>query len=353
MRYLAYLTIIFLISSCGSNSSDEGNNHYHIVHFSEADIKDVHHLKHQIIDLNASLNPNALMLLENHLAVNDLGSDSILHFYDLSNFNKIKKVGVRGNGPGEITDTWLFFEDESPNKVWTLQMENRKMSLFSANQADALAESEIQTANEAFFNAFYMAPTNDSSFICMMFNSYHQFTELSHSGDTIATYGDWRVLHPGKKLPPTAFFGMHQGRFASSPQNSLYILPCYTSDIMEVFNHKNKNITSIRGPINHRSDYAITEEGTPALKLDTWYKHYAAVSISKDHIYGLYSGEKGVLKSGLNAKRIFRFNHDGQILSEYKLDLSLESFQVSERHNKIYGLSDEVEGKLVIYDLPI
>ncbi|MCC5919331.1 MAG: hypothetical protein JJU23_01475, partial [Cyclobacteriaceae bacterium] len=188
----------------------------------------------------------------------------------------------------------------------------------------------------------------DSTFMCTMYGSGVKFTEIDLQGNVLNEYGHWRQ-NTGQDYEELTYLDMFMGRM--SAHKDYFLISITDIDHLELLNTKTGKIISIRGPIHHQPEYGINENGQAGIKPETWIDLYIQTQLTDQHIYASLENVKGGARYAF-PKRILKFDLDGQILEEFVLDEGVHYFQVDEANNKLYGLSHDVEGAILIFDLP-
>lgn len=341
---LICLTIGLLLSACG----ERGNENYKIMKFSTEDVAKSTFLPGRKFNYNKLLSPRRLMVLGDRLVVTDRNQNALIHILDPANNQHLRILGKAGEGPGEIGAGGLLLRGIEPSTFWSHFTNTKTLSLFSVNDTSKLAIKQVKQ-DENLFITTYVSWISDTSLMALRADYPEKFVEYNLKGQVLKTYGSWEEMID-QKVPISIISSLHQGKLTSSPDRKYFGFACVNRDMIEVLNHTNGKITSIRGPVNNINQFEVDNTpGYPMLSLGPGFKKYYADSFfGEEKIYALYSGEAA---SESGATTVFVFNYTGELIHSYKLEIPIGAITVDERINTIYGISTDESPNIVSFDL--
>ncbi|MCC5921271.1 MAG: TolB-like 6-bladed beta-propeller domain-containing protein [Cyclobacteriaceae bacterium] len=346
-----YLLLFLFFLSCKASQDEDPD--LKIIYFDKNDIADKVQLKGQHINFPHLEMPEIIYLLEDGtLVVYDKSLDLPIHLFGTPTVSFKNSLGKRGEGPGELQSVFNIYQGDAPHEFLLHQIETKRISEFSVNQESNLAQKDSDFGVPELFSMIILAPASDSSFMSMMYASSTKFTEVNfQSGEILNEFGDWKS-NTKERSVEEVYFDMFQGHLSS--YKNVFAIACRHFDHLEVLDAEKGKLLSIRGPENYHPKFTFYESsGSAAIHPETIITMYIKSTINQDGIYALYSGKKPRLDviEGTTGDQIFYFNHLGELERTYDLDIPLSDFQVDAKHKKIYGLSPDAEGAIVVFDL--
>lgn len=295
---------------------------------------------------NPILNPGKIISLDNDLLVvfDNRDRDSLFKVFELPDLNLKYSWGVKGNGPNELSDAELFYSSIicDKNGIELYNLDTNSLKVFKVND-ETFEQVEQKTLKYDF-----------------QLDALQQISKLSDSlyvgeigwvdvGEPIENM--FIALEPNNtselfrfgKYPESALSSLDKySRFKplllSKPDGTKLISFFSRMDEGWIFNDKGEMLIKliIGGKILDKEKYRLELSTTD----DFIFVHYLAQE------------EKYLLDKGLEYQPIIElWNWEGDLKSRLKLDKPVHFFTVSEKHQKLYGISMFVPDRIYEYDL--
>ncbi|WP_296619408.1 BF3164 family lipoprotein [Marivirga sp.] len=345
------IILIFLIVSCQRTNSKKN---YQINTFNHSNIqyKPLIGEKHVFDQTRV---PNSIIKVNSKLIVTELAGDTLISVINADEMTFDYKFGKEGMGPGEFYKIWNLYPSSEPDKFWIYCPETKISTLYNITESE-IVKTYKQTSDDVL--AVQFAPSYRNSFIGIKADGSYQFAEFSANGKEIAGFNTWEgYVEKSEDIPKNVISSVHQGKLFSNPQQNKFALACINRDMIEVLDLKDSSILSIRGPGNIIPEFTVDySAGYPMALTDREtdvYCYYGAY-LSDNYIYGLYSGETSINVNQNHsdiAKIIYKFSYDGNLVSSYKLDFSLQSIHVDEKESKIYGITTDENPGIAVFNM--
>ncbi|WP_235941488.1 BF3164 family lipoprotein [Cyclobacterium roseum] len=279
-----------------------------------------------------------------------------IHIIDAKNMKYLRPFGKRGFGPGEVSDVSGIDLGGKENTFWVYSAMSKYFSEFTLDDTTTLSKNQIKQEGDLFM-AMAMAWSSDSTVMCRLVNDPHQFVEFSIDGRRLANYGKWQDHLVREDLTNYMMSDLHLGRFKGNQQNNIYASAGFYRDRIEILNKESGSIFITDGPFNYIPEFTIVNSSGSSGKLIVDAAEpsaYYDISISKNYIFGLYSGktEKQKSESSEIANDIYVFDLEGTIKSKFILNISIRGLTVDEENQKIYGITTDENPGLAVFDLP-
>lgn len=351
MRICLVLTLVVLVS-CDSRFNNSSNNG---IRFSFENAL-IYKLEGTKIEVNDLVQPRHLLLLDSALVVSEWMGDTTFFVLDKFDFSLRKKIGIPGQGPGELGRiNGINYASESGNHFWAYGAETKVLSLMEVNST---YPSKQFRQDEKTFLAIKLFPSKDNTLIAMEVDGDPEFVEYSWEGEKLNTFGGIDKL-VSDDVPLSIKHNLTSGRyFHSSRKLDKFVESGNTIDLIRILDLNKKDIIRINGPINFKPNYEVDySAGYPMLLRmgqDNIYC-YLYSYLGEDFFYFLWSGKTMQQIRGFQeavANQIFVFNTKGEFQFEYLLDIPITAFVVDEDRHQIIGVADDGSSNLVVFDLP-
>lgn len=347
------ILLIFLITSCDKNTLENKEN-YQINTFETDDIQ-YKNLKGEKYVFDQIQTPNSIIKVGSKLVVSEMAGDTLLSVINANEMTFDYKFGKEGMGPGEFYKIWNLYPSSKPDHFWIYCPETKLSTLYNLTKAE-IDKTYKQTSDDVL--AVQFSPSYRNSFIGLKADGSNQFAEFSANGKEIAEFNNWKgYIEKSEDIPKNVIASVHQGKLFSNPKQDKFALACIKRDMIEVLDLRDSSILSIRGPENIIPEFTVDySAGYPMALTDREkdvYFYYEAF-LSENYIYGLYSGESFINVNQNHsdiAKIIYKFSYDGNLVSSYKLDASVQSIHVDEKESKIYGITTDENPGIAVFNL--
>ncbi|WP_026956352.1 BF3164 family lipoprotein [Algoriphagus vanfongensis] len=344
--------------ACSDSDPSDG-----AIYFTEEDLPAPIQLRGVKYDIPEILNPRGLMLKDQYAVVFERKNeyDNKFHIIDLESGSYLRSKGIHGMGPGETTTITQIEDAGEKNKVWAYNPEVRKFSKYDLLDTNRLAEDEFRSPETEFFitSATW---AQDQTLLANLVDGWTKYLHLTTSGDTLATFGNWKDMIEGKELPngykqedldANLVSTIFQGTLKSDPTKSHFVFAGKVADFIEIIDLKNESSKLIYGPthtipyfkISYSIGYQMADFGRESTS------RYMDVSPVKDSFFALFYGKTyRELSDSENLNRIFEFDYEGNLLNQYQLDYPVYGIEVDEKNRAIYAVTVDREPNLVRFD---
>lgn len=276
--------------------------------------------------------------------------DYQIHIFN-DKFKFISSSGLRGRGPGEISNPFFATIDKKDGTLWYLDMGKKMIHKFPL---DSLLKNPhyLPTSSEAIpvpgeipiFLQFY--PHSEGFFSCAnYFSDTDLISVFDKNGEVIDSLGTekgrfLKNLNSKEKSVPMVTF-----LYQKHPTKELYVSVYKYSDIIAIVDQNGKVNAISQGPDMINQD--------PNDLKDNYKSSYTYVDCDEEYIYALYQGDYVVddnMKPNY-AQTIHIFNWEGQPLAKLKLDQPIATFSIQSKNKKIVGFSQST-GEFISLSIP-
>lgn len=351
-RTIIRILCLSLMISCGPNNQDISSESYQIKTFNESDIPEPILLNGMKCDFEELLNPRHIFWEGDFLIVAERGNDTLLHVIDIKSNKHIKRIGVNGLGPGEITMVHRMLNDDKPGVFWAYDAEQKRLAKYDI-YADSPLSEDIVDQTDDFFLAVEMAWASDSTLMTQRTDKDEKFVEFDLRGEVVQTFGSWKEMYQVKGVPVSIISSIHQGQLRSNPKKNKFVKVGVQRDYIEVLDRDTGNIISIRGPVQFMPEFKIDYSSGYPMPLTSIEDptFYTSVSAQSKYFYTLYSGKTThQMIEDQGYRRIFIFDYEGELKQAFELDFPLLSFTVDEENRKFYGITYDAEPNVVVFE---
>ena len=255
-------------------------------------------------------------------------------------------IGDEGFGPGEIMSTQLVDKGFKNGQFWLYDLETSKYHQFSTSGKPSTATNTIDLKENIPLNALWM----DNSNILMMDWSLgkHVFRVMDYSSKNSYDIGEWKsLIDLDERIPVTNQVQSHHGVLYTNNDRDLFALGALIVDYLLIYDDQSKSFKALYGPQGHKLRYykarPVAQRG---------FTGYMNVKVVKDEIYALYSGKYDSdlddPSDAYNCNLILVYDRNGKPLKRLELDKSIQSFDIDEETNTIYGLNFSRENPRII-----
>jgi hypothetical protein len=315
-------------------------------------------LKGQKLELQELYYPDLIHVQGDYIVVSETQSDTLFHILDRNDFSYLKNIGKVGVAPGEIESCSRFFKSSKNDEFWSYSITSKVISKFNISDSSILSKTQVKPKNQEMYLASSLSLSSEASFISTRNSGDEKFVEFSFDGEILETYHSWQDMLTLKDIPSNVISALFQGNFATNSGYDHYAFACLDADIIEVLHKPTGKITSIRGPIDHLPEFDVdygAGYAMCALRLNTVKYCYLDVAMTKDKIYGLFSGhsfEEIDINNELKmCEQVFVFDLEGNPLAHYTLDQPIFHFTVDEKNQRILGITYDEDPNVVVFNL--
>lgn len=295
--------------------------------------------------------PNQIALSGSVLVVIDRGSDSLIHFFDVTKRNLINKGGRIGQGPNEFTiisslgsyDDGFGMYDPNMRKYYKVVCNDNAVMIESVFEVDRLIPLNIQ-------------PISNNRFISTGIYKEGKFCLIDSKGKIISTIEEWPYRDDAEKEISNHIKAQaYMSNILVNPSKDKIVSFSITADIVSFYEVKADSLELIKECINSYPDYDYFNK--PKSFRGTSKKNpfgYLSGSCTDKYAYILYSG-KSTQEYNDNAflgNVINVYSWNGDKIAELKIDKELNSICISPDGSIIYGIAYMPEPTLVKINIP-
>ncbi|MEB2781505.1 BF3164 family lipoprotein [Algoriphagus sp. C2-6-M1] len=360
IKALYTFSLILLFSgACEQKVSDSDD----AVYFTEEDLPEPIQLVGEQYNIPEIINPRGIMIKDGLAIVFERKNeyDDKFHVIDLKSGSYLVSKGIHGLGPGEITVISQIEDAGEKNKVWAYDPEVRKFSKYDLLETNKLAEEEFRSPQTEFFIT-YATWAKDQTLLANLVDGWTKYLHLTTSGDTLATFGNWKDMIKGKELPngyneedldANLVSTIFQGTLKGDPTKKYFVHAGKVADFIEIIDLENRSSKLIYGPshefpefkISYSMEYQMADFGRNSTS------RYMDVYPGSSSFFALFNGKTyQELSDPDNLNRIFEFDYDGNILNQYQLDFPVYGISVDEENRAIYAVTVDREPNMVRFD---
>ena len=354
--FLTITAFLVLLASC-NNDETKYDDRYVIKSFTREDITETKILFGNKLPFESIVFPRFVSIIDNFLVVTERDANHFIHLIELSENQQTyrRSLGVKGDGPGEIRGVAFIDAGFGDGTFWTFMLNNMLFSNFVLSDSSLYAINQLRLD---FRNHFPIgaAWTADSTLMIVKGNDDEKFTEIDLDENVINTFGSWNGMIEGN-YPANIIPSLYSGRFIASKNKQTFGLFSSRTDVIELLDRSKEKIISIRGPENYIPKFEVDySSGYPMFHVPNHLEsrpQYLDGYFTDKHIYALYSGRTRaeIDQKNIMCDEVFVFDYEGNLLKHYKLDHSLLTFAIDEKHNKMYGGTYDANPGIVVFDL--
>lgn len=346
-RNLRYLVLIFFfLSSC--SFKDKYKN---ATLFTFKDFKTTKDVKSRNVVLDSMvMEPYSLSVVDSMLLVIESGRDKHVYVYDLKRKKQIIGRIDYGQGPSDMLMPQIVGHTDKTISIFDFEMSK----LFDYDKESFLKKGNIKplkvtkiggafTVDVELLNNKLLGTCSDK---CRQIRIIDIITNKSKY---IAPYPISNVDFSTTEKQQAFYMN-----FTTNKINRLAIA-YYMTDLLEFYSLKGDVRKRLYGPENFISRFKRFSNGNfsgarPVKGANR--KAYFCPQYSEDSFYVLYNGKaKGEKNYSSSCNKLFSFSWDGIPQTIYNLDVPIFNFTIDEKQNKIYGIANEPEYRIVEYDL--
>ncbi len=286
--------------------------------------------------------PRKIHLADDMIMVYDDVDSNMFKFFSYPELEYLFSWGAKGDGPDEIG----FINDNgqiqiSGDTMTFLDLYELKTYKIARNRKFELLKKTMLTPTEGFLNGFHML--NDSSFFAYQESNLNkEFIFIYPNEKKGLSFGEYP--DDGLEFQFSFNKAIYYQKYIAINQEQEKIAALYKKRGLV-------RIYDFSGNLLSEKDYR--KKSINSSKEDIYWREFRGVFSTERYIYALYFGND--LKDYEVAPRsLVVLNWEGEILRRYEMDLNscVDIFVVSEKHNKISGLTLEGGQHIIEFDLP-
>jgi hypothetical protein len=348
-KILRVILIGLLVVSC--NKNDKSYSEKDISFYEKESFRNKKDLTHIKTDENSDsiFQPSYIEIVNNYLILLDRKSKKPFHLVDLITEKYLGSFIKKGQGPNEVHVPWTISKidnesflayDVAGKKILGLHIDsllNGRKPIFEKKINEKGFCSSIQIVND---DIYYTSDLNST-------NRLFKINSLTGKEEAFGT-----LLKNYKNISDINFGQACRAIMSYNNDNNKFVVAYKLAPFFEIYNLKNNEQKSILTIDNFSPIYReVDSEG---------YTRFATtketrlgiinISLSKNYIYLLYSGEKmhdHIMDVG---NKIMVFDYGGNPVTFYQLDKNLSSFAVY-NDSIIYGIHNDIKAELIKFNI--
>lgn len=322
---------LYLLTSCLFNHKELKDSHISNNKIS----KETNKLVANELYLDEIFDISDLAIVKNNIIFQSISSDTIIHVYQLPNFQLLNSFGHIGEGPMEFQNPHLY---KSTNSQIIIGGFNRGMSAYSydldSNNIDKQNKYIIFNTGEPMNNVYSY---NEH----LIYNNIFQLNICKYNFDNKST----DILYSFTKDDhPESFFYSNKGILVAN--DSVMVYAYFYKDRIDYIDFDGNLKKSILGE-NQKPHISINN-----FKLNT--TTFVNAFASKSYIFLLYRGKnhEDFMKNPYEDKLLI-YDNDGNYINEYKFNISPILFVFDEVNNTLYGYNGLYKECILSYNINI
>lgn len=344
LKFLAIaLALLFLSVSCTPRQESVGDKYFFREDFKETKVL----TDPEEIIIDSLLNPASFRVADDTVLIvgNQSNCDYLLELYSLNTLQPLAKLITKGNGPGEMFSCGLGFHSNASSEFY-LQDQNSN-TCYMVNKDTLLARRKFIPVSKFKYSSEVL-PTSD---LCSVDDDWYigyqmwylddkQFSEVN---SPVAFYK--KDEDSGKGVSDYPFFvaSVNGACLFLSHQNHRLWLADMHRDVIRIYNDSLQQICMLDGPDHWSPEYTRRQVNAPvafvAFTNDFDYHAYTDYFVTDKSIYLVYEGTKHFDPQNLSPVEIFKLDHAGNLLCNYKLDRYVYSISVNRAEDILYCAS--------------
>lgn len=276
--------------------------------------------------------PSQMIILMNHLLINDYQNDSILYSISLDNTGDIKRLAPVGQGPFDF------------NRIRNMHSNGKELTIMDlSNSYFEIKDNEIALDEKSFIRrdkvqGVLISPFGDG-YVINAINGNRMLAYLNTEGDTISFFceypGDTLGIYDNRFFPIRKFYN-----FITSPNKKNLVVYGGYSDWLAFYTLTSDGIKKEKEYFSFETEFVIDMKAVPMQigpneKTTTTYKDLYATD---SHLYALYDGY--LTKETENIPHptyIIQFSWRGDFQKAYRIKENVTHIAVDEQRNCIYA----------------
>ncbi|TDK50091.1 BF3164 family lipoprotein [Algoriphagus formosus] len=350
LNYLLYFAIFYIIFGC-TETTREGLQR---IEFSLDDFEVKKQLTGEKFVYDSILNPRRILLKRTNLIVSNSGSRFLLHVIDPSSMKYQTGKGLIGNGPGEITvGIWELDGGLDDDSFWAYDLSGKRFYEFNLLSDSKLASRTIKQ-NEAWFFGHSMHWKSRNEIISYLIRSSDEFGVFDTLGNRTELIRPWSFEEEVDEQMGYVLAGLYQGPIDYHSKSKILGHAAIKFEYFELINLEDKNILEFYGPNKSQLNYELeTQDGeVNAFITEETIKGYSDIFIGEESVFLAYIGKTNheERELGETTNMIFEFDLNGNPKSLFETDIAVRYLTVSETDRIIYGISNDENPGIVIFE---
>lgn len=276
---------------------------------------------------------------DSYLVILRQSSKDIFIVFSLPNLNYLYSSGSIGKGPGEVTSITYgmpIFTRGDTLSIYDANLLRQNNYIIYDTQMKFWKSITIPTSNSGFLINGDLLRLSDSLYVAEITRNNNEFIAISpYQDDILFSFGDY----PISKLKGNIRYNEFGKNIVAKPDGSKFISFYFKKDMFKIYNDKGKMLKFVK--IND-----------PYLENITRHIQLRA-SNGKIYVlsYNATADEFDNNLQSLNKPIIAIWNWDGEPIKRIRLSKAIHRFALSEKYQKLYGISVYEQNKLFTIDL--
>ena len=344
---------LFLLLNLGGCSSKKAEKN--IVNFTRDDFKEQVILSNpELITLDDSTlnDPAAFYLMHDSIIIvqNQPHCDHLIELFSLDSRKIVTQFASKGNGPGEFNTCYCYVPNSNDSMFYL--KDDGAYSYITVDLNSTLHSKKLVVKNRFQYNPelhYYVeiCPIDDSHYI-----GYHMWYLNDSTYNNNVTALKKYTVNENIEESNTMEAAMSKYKYFVASVNDVHLFMNQTrnafwmadahKDKIEIYDESLNLVKTLIGPDNYNFKYSLPQSNSPipfvGFEGDKSYKTYSSFTVTDKHVYILYQGINGVVDDTENLKpvEVFKFDWDGNLLCNYKLDRFVYTLSVDSKEEYLY-----------------
>lgn len=356
MKHLNWFIMVVLPVIIGGCNSKEKDNA--VVNFTRDNFKQQVTLSNpEEIILEETLDdPTAFFLMHDSVVIvqNQTHCDYMIELFSLNSKKQLAQLATKGNGPDEFKscfcfvhsndDPLFYLKDDEVYSYMTVNLDStlqsKKLNIqqrFQYNQ-ELHYYVEICPVDNNHYVGYHMWYLNDSTYNNNIPNALTKYamdekTDESNSMQAAMTKYKYFVA------------SVNDVHLFMNPSNKQIWMADAHRDKIEIYNDSLHVVKTLSGPDNYNIKYCLPKSNSPipfvGFEGEKSYRSYSNWTFTDKHVYIIYEGLNGGEYNieNLQPVEVFKFDWDGNLLCNYKLDRYVTTLSVDSKEKYLYCTS--------------
>ncbi len=258
--------------------------------------------------------PTAIEVVGDWLVVLDSYADSAVKIFRKDTGDYVRALGREGDGPGEFRGPWSVLPPaDSGTLFWVFDLGHRRLSRFDAARLHLQPEKEIHLLTPVtIVDPVWVSADR---LVSLTFSESGRLAEFDSAGKLVRYLGE-----PPKGVvdaPATVLQQAYVGTLLPHPDRSRLAVATRYASQLGVLGLDGVALVQANGPVAFEPRFSI--QGDRMASGDDMRFGYVDLAVTRERIYGLYSGRTRAEAPGAASLgiEIHEFDWDGVLLARH------------------------------------
>lgn len=296
--------------------------------------------------------PAAFYLMHDSIIIvqNQTHCDYLIELFSLNSRKVLAQLATKGNGPGEF-NTCSCYVPNSNDPIFYLK-DDGVYSYMAVDLDSTLQSKKLSIKNRFQYNPelhYYVeiCPTDENHYV-----GYHMWylNDSTYSNNVVALkkyamnekFDESNTMAAAMAKYKYFVASVNDVHLFMNPKNKQIWLADAHMDKIEIYDDSLHVLKTLSGPDNYKFKYTLPQSNSPipfvGFEGDKSYKTYSSFTLTDKHIYIVYQGVNGEVEDieNLQPVEVFKFDWDGNLLCNYKLDRYVYALSVDSKEEYLY-----------------